>query len=144
MDYDIPLEYFGGKTAYQVSKEGYSKHLSQQWTWFTSWINGKNNHYTKSTDIKSYSPLKYGLFYSQVGEDIQKNDMFENLIYYKTQIEQKKIRQQELAEEEYRRVDKELINQTMKINNKKQVIIILMVAFLIILLVVIIIKLKRI
>ena len=100
MDYDTPLEYFNGKTAYEVSKEGYSKHLSQQWTWFTDWINGKNNNYTKATDIKKYSPLKYGLFYSNVGEDIQKNDMFENIIYYKIQEEEEEKRQKELAEKE--------------------------------------------
>jgi len=79
MDYDTPLDYFDGKTAYEVSKEGYSKHLSQQWTWFTAWIKGKNNQYTKSTDIKKYSPNEFGLYRSLVGEDINKNDMFENL-----------------------------------------------------------------
>ncbi len=79
MDYDTPLEYFNGKTAYEVSKEGYSKHNSQQWTWFTKWINGTNNSYTKATEIKTYSPLEFGLYRSLVGEDINKNDMFENL-----------------------------------------------------------------
>ena len=101
MDYDTPLEYFNGKTAYEVSKEGYSKHLSQQWTWFTDWINGKNDNYTKATDIKTYSPLKYGLFFSNVGEDIQKNDMFENIKYYKVQEveeEQQSQKEQELLE----------------------------------------------
>ncbi len=79
MNYDIPLDYFDGKTAYEVSKEGYSKHLSQQWTWFTAWINGKNNEYTKATDIKTYSPTEFGLYRSLVGEDINKNDMLENI-----------------------------------------------------------------
>lgn len=100
MDYDTPLDYFNGKTAYEVSKEGYSKHLSQQWTWFTDWINGKKDNYTKATDIKTYSPLKYGLFYSNVGEDSQKNDMFENVTYYKVQREEEEKRQKELAEKE--------------------------------------------
>lgn len=103
MNYDIPLDYFSGKTAYEVSKEGYSKHLSQQWTWFTAWINGKNNSYTKATDIKTYSPLKYGLYYSNVGEDIDKNDMFENITYYKVQFEEEEKRLKELAEEEERK-----------------------------------------
>ena len=85
MDYDIPLEYFGGKTAYEVSKEGYSKHLSQQWTWFTKWINGSSNSYKKATEIKTYSPLKFGLYYTNVGEDIEKNDFLENIVYYKNQ-----------------------------------------------------------
>lgn len=79
MDYDTPLDYFNGKTAYEVSKEGYKKHNSQQWTWFTKWINGKNNEYTKSTDITTYSPNQFGLYRSLVGEDIYLNDMFENL-----------------------------------------------------------------
>lgn len=79
MDYDTPLEYFGGRTAYEVSKEGYKMHLSQQYTWFTAWMNGKNNEYTKSTQIKKYSPLEFGLYRSLVGEDNNKNDMFENI-----------------------------------------------------------------
>lgn len=79
MDYDTPLEYFGGKTAYQVSQEGYKKHLSQQYTWFTEWMNGKNNEYTKATNIKKYSPLEFGLYRSLVGEDKEKKDMFENI-----------------------------------------------------------------
>lgn len=83
MNYDEPLEYFDNKTAYEVSKEGYKKHNSQQWTWFTKWINGSNNEYTKATQIKTYSPLEFGLYRSTVGEDIQKNDMFENLTYRK-------------------------------------------------------------
>lgn len=116
MDYDIPLDYFDGKTAYEVSKEGYAKHLSQQWTWFTDWINGKNNNYTKATDIKTYSPLKYGLYYSTVGEDIARNDMFENIIYYKVQIEKEK-RLKELEEEEKTKqeqvaIEKEISNIT--------------------------------
>ncbi len=87
MNYDEPLAYFGGKTAYEVSKEGYKKHLSQQWTWFTSWINGKNNEYTKASDIKTYSPLEFGLYRSTVGLDEEKNDMFENLTLLKDVVE---------------------------------------------------------
>ena len=107
MDYDTPLEYFNGKTAYEVSKEGYSKHLSQQWTWFTDWINGKNDNYTKATDIKTYSPLKYGLFFSNVGEDIQKNDMFENIKYYKVQEAEEEQRQKEQDEFEKHKTEKD-------------------------------------
>lgn len=79
MNYDTPLKNFDNKTAYEVSKEGYKMHESQQWTWFTSWINGKNNEYTKSTDISKYSPNSYGLYMTKVGNDINKNDMFENI-----------------------------------------------------------------
>lgn len=85
LDYDTPLDYFNGKIAYEMSKIGYSKHLSQQWTWFTGWINGSKNEYTKSTDIKTYIPNNYGLYYTNVGEDINKNDILENITLYKNQ-----------------------------------------------------------
>ena len=106
-----------GKTAYEVSKEGYSKHMSQQWTWFTGWINGKNDNYTKATEIKTYSPLKYGLYYSAVGEDVEKNDMFENITYYKVQFEEEEKRQQELAEEEARKQQEAAANELAQSNN---------------------------
>lgn len=92
MDYDTPLDYFNGLTAYEVSKKGYSKHNSQQWTWFTKWINGSNNEYTKSTDIKKYSPNEFGLYKTLVGEDTQKNDMFENLTYRKDNIKEEETK----------------------------------------------------
>ena len=79
LDYDTPLEKFNGKTAYQVSKEGYSKHLSQQNYWFTKWLNGNNNEYTSSKQIIKYNPAYWGLYKSEVGPDINRNDLFENI-----------------------------------------------------------------
>ncbi len=84
LDYDIPLESFNGKTAYEVSKEGFSKHYSQQFTWFTKWLTGVNDKgegtpYNSVKEITKYSPCEYGLYYTTVGEDENKNDMFENL-----------------------------------------------------------------
>lgn len=79
LNYDIPLDHYNGMTAYEVSKEGYSKHYSQQYTWFTEWLNGPNNSFTSATQIKTYNPAYYGLYYTTVGEDIEKNDMFENV-----------------------------------------------------------------
>lgn len=112
------MNILAGKTAYEVSKEGYSKHLSQQWTWFTDWINGKNNNYTKATDIKTYSPLKYGLFFSNVGEDTQKNDILENITYYRVQIEDEKNK---IIEEENRlkELEEEKKDQIESIDNNK-------------------------
>lgn len=79
LDYDTPLDSYNGKTAYEVSKEGYAKHLSQQYTWFTKWLNGKNNSYTSAKQISTYSPMYWGLYYSSVGEDVNKNDLFEHI-----------------------------------------------------------------
>lgn len=79
LNYDLPLETYGGKTAYEVAKEGYAKHYSQQYTWFTDWLKGPNNSFTSATQIKTYNPAHYGLYYSSVGEDVSKNNMFENV-----------------------------------------------------------------
>lgn len=79
MDWDRPLSHFGGMTAYEVSKLGYACHLSQQYTWFTDWINGKYRQYTKATDIRSFKPTEYGLYRTLVGSDTVGGDFFENL-----------------------------------------------------------------
>lgn len=82
MDWDIPLESFGGLTAFEVSKLGYGCHLSQQWTWFTGWIERD-----KASDIENYSPCLYGLYRTAVGEDSGKNDFLENITTYREQEE---------------------------------------------------------
>lgn len=79
MDWDRPLSRFGGMTAYEVSKLGYACHLSQQYTWFTAWILGKDQEYTKATEITTYKPTDYGLYRSLVGVDSIGGDFFENL-----------------------------------------------------------------
>ena len=104
MNYDIPLDYFNGKTAYEVSKEGYKEHHSQQDTWFTKWLTGVNSKgegvpYKKASEIKAvkspisgvistFSPCEYGLYRTLVGEDVDKNDMFENLTLRKDEVKE--------------------------------------------------------
>ena len=77
MNYDTPLDYYGGRTAYQVSLAGYAKHNSQQYTWFTGWAKGGG--YTKASQISTYSPMKFGLYRTTVGPDTGINDMFEHI-----------------------------------------------------------------
>lgn len=80
LDWDTPYESLGGKTPFEVSKAGFSCHKSQHWTWFNKWLNGKGDQkITKARQIEKYSPCYYGLFYSSVGEDENKNDFFENV-----------------------------------------------------------------
>ena len=80
MNYDVPLDYYGGKTAYQVSLEGYALHYSQQYTWFTQWAKGSAGApYTKASQITSYSPCLFGLYRTTVGLDSGINDMFEHI-----------------------------------------------------------------
>lgn len=84
MDFDIPLEHFGGKTAFQVTQQdGFSCHKSQHWTWFNKWIYGTSDApVTKASDIQTYSPCLYGLYDTQVGSDTVGGDFFENVQTY--------------------------------------------------------------
>ncbi len=104
MDWDSPLEAFGGKTAFEVTQDGFKHHKSQHWTWFYRWIYGKDdNVIEKATDIKKYSPCKYGLYRTTVGLDSGIGDMFENIVTYKV------LEEQERLEEESRKTESESI-----------------------------------
>ncbi len=82
LDIDTPLEAFDGKTAFQVSQEAFNYHKSQHWTWFYSWIYGKSAPITVSTQISSYNPARFGLYYTAVGNDTVGGDMLENVVTY--------------------------------------------------------------
>lgn len=85
MDFDQPLEHFGGKTAYEMSNAGYECHVSQHWTWFTEWMRGTANApITKASQITKYSPCRYGLWRTTVGADT-KADFFDNIELYSIQ-----------------------------------------------------------
>ena len=78
---DDPLDFFDGKTAFQVSQYGFSFHKSQHWTYFNTWLNGSANApITSSAQIKSHNPAKYGLIRTTVGEDPDDaTDFFQNV-----------------------------------------------------------------
>lgn len=76
MDWDQPLSKFDGKTAFQVTKEiGFPTHASQTsgFAWF---FDGASSAAT----VKKYSPCEFGMYRSLVGDDVQKNDFFENIV----------------------------------------------------------------
>ena len=87
LDFDTPLEYFGGRTAYEMSCEGFNYHKSQHWTWFYDWMYGKDEKFTKATQITTYSPCEWGLYRTLVGNDTG-NDMFENITLYNNKAEE--------------------------------------------------------
>jgi len=68
MDWSVPLKAFGGKTGFQMAKEGYKCHSSQANKWF--YVQGKGDKY----DSRSF-----GLYYTTVGKDVLKNDFFEHI-----------------------------------------------------------------
>ncbi|MBR5322697.1 MAG: hypothetical protein IKU48_04045 [Clostridia bacterium] len=114
LNLDETLDLFNGKTAFQVSQEGYKANKSQQNTWFTKWLNGNDNKNDSASKIETYSPCLFGLYRTTVGEDIQKNSLFENLISYDEQIrleqewlEQERLEQERLEQEEQMRLEEE-------------------------------------
>ena len=97
MDWDQPLEAFDGLTAFQVTQAfGFPCHKSQQKTWFYLWLYGDYGERTKATEITRYSPCEYGLYRSTVGDDVLKNDFFENVTTYAQDYQ---AEQERLAEE---------------------------------------------
>ena len=108
LDYDTPLESFDGLTAFQASQKlGYPCHLSQQYTWFTDWINGKNGAITKVTQIKENNPAEFGLYRSEVGLDTKGEDMFENVMTYAEQEEEAKRLEELKKQEEAERLEED-------------------------------------
>lgn len=121
MNYDTPLEAFSGMTAFEVTQKlGYPCHESQQYTWFTKWINWVNmtvggTPITKATQIKDNNPCKFGLYRSTVGADVLKNDFLENIVTYAEQerLEQERLEQERLEQErlEQERLEQERLEQ---------------------------------
>ena len=104
MDWDIPLEHFDGMTAYQVTKTyGFPAHKSQ-YSGF-AWYMGPHE---RASDIPEMSPCIYGLVRSTVGEDVEKNDLFENLTV-RSQIDA--AEEQKRLEEEQRKAEEEAEEQ---------------------------------
>ena len=67
MDWRVPLEAFGGKTAFDMAEAAFQCHVSQLDTEY------------KVEDFGPYDNAKFGLAFSTVGEDESKNDFFENM-----------------------------------------------------------------
>lgn len=100
MDWDQPLERFDGKTAFEVSIWlGFQQHKSQ--------IKGFRWYYEgfpNALSLPKYNPCYYGLYRSTVGEDVEKNDFFENVTTY----EQDRIAEEtRIAEEERLKAEEE-------------------------------------
>lgn len=70
MDWRVPLAAFGGKTAFDMAQAAFACHISQQHTEY------------RVEDFGPYDNARFGLAYSAVGEDVQKDDFFENLPGY--------------------------------------------------------------
>ena len=67
MDFDTPLSAFDGKTAFEVAQGAYACHKSQRADWL------------RVLKSNQYDCRKYGLYFTTVGNDVEKNDFLENI-----------------------------------------------------------------
>ncbi len=83
MDWDQPLASFGGKTGFEVAKEAYQMHASQQEDGYKKDPKtGKRIPFEVEPRSSEYSCYRFGLAFSSVGPDVEKNDFFENVPGY--------------------------------------------------------------
>ena len=68
MDWRVPLGAFGGKTAFAIAQEGFLCHRSQLHAKYAV------------EDFGPYDNSLFGLAFSAVGADAEKNDFFENIL----------------------------------------------------------------
>ena len=68
LDVLAPLDKFDSKNVFEIAKEAFAEHVSQV----------QVGHYSVLNEGK-YSLSDFGLYYSAVGPDLLKNDMFENI-----------------------------------------------------------------
>lgn len=127
LDLDQPLDAFEGLTAFEVTqKYGYPCHESQQYTWFTDWINGTDTPITKASQIKDYSPCKYGLYRTTVGPDTGKNDMMENIVSYAEQeriAEEKRLKEEEEKRQEEERKKQEQLKKEQEEKERQELLL---------------------
>lgn len=82
LNWDQPLECFGGLTAFEVTKlRGFPCHETQQYPVFCRQL----YPFDRAAEVERYSPCRYGLYRTQVGEDEACDDFFEHLICYDQQ-----------------------------------------------------------
>lgn len=94
LDLRVPLESMGGRTALEVAKESYKKHVSQQrWSFYVS-------------DDYKHSCAEFGLYRTNVGYDTG-NDMLENIVLYSEQERLEREEQERLLREEQERLARE-------------------------------------
>lgn len=82
MDWDQPLSSLDGRTGYQVALDAYAWHVSQHEAGQKNPQTGKYEYFTVEPRESDYSCYRFGLAYTAVGPDVEKNDFFENVPGY--------------------------------------------------------------
>jgi len=89
LDFDTPLDMFGGRTAYKVGQDAFMYEVSQ--TWYPGqmgWLYGQD----LASEVTENPVNRYGLYYSTVGDDVNTDSIFDNIDLWP-------IREQKEAEE---------------------------------------------
>lgn len=81
LDLNQPLDTFENRTALQVAKDAYKKHVTQQ-VWDNLYVTDDPN----DINSKYYNASYFGLYQSLVGDDTG-NDMLENITLHKDEVE---------------------------------------------------------
>ncbi|MBQ8080694.1 MAG: PIG-L family deacetylase [Clostridia bacterium] len=66
MDWTRPLSRFGGKSGFEIARQAFKKHVSQSNTHYAVYLSGPNDS------------RRLGLYFTQVGPDERKDDLFEH------------------------------------------------------------------
>ena len=82
MDWDQPLSAFDGRTGFEVAEDAYQLHVSQKDAAQKNPETGKYEKFVVEPRDSKYSCYRFGLAYTAVGEDVLKNDFFENVPGY--------------------------------------------------------------
>ncbi|MBR1584084.1 MAG: PIG-L family deacetylase [Clostridia bacterium] len=87
MDWDQPLTAFDGRTGFEVAKDAYAWHDSQHNAGQKNPKTGKFEVFVVEPRDSDYSCYRFGLAFTDVGEDVAKNDFFENVPGYEVSTE---------------------------------------------------------
>lgn len=82
MDWDQPLSAVNGRTGYEAALDAYKWHVSQHDAAQKNPKTGKYEPFTVEPRDSDYSCYRFGLAYTAVGPDVEKNDFLENIPGY--------------------------------------------------------------
>ena len=82
MDWDQPLSAVNGRTGFEAALDAYQWHVSQHDASQKNPKTGKYEPFTVEPRDSDYSCYRFGLAYTAVGPDMEKNDFLENIPGY--------------------------------------------------------------
>ena len=121
LNWDVPSNKLEGLSPFQASQKAFKYHNSLLYSVTSNWLNGIQTKITQASQITDSSPTLFGLYFSSVGNDVNKNDFFENLISYEEQerIEQQKYKE-ELEKQKEKEEESKRIEESMRLESEAE------------------------